>query len=59
MISSIVTKVTTVNGTKKKKETRPPASNIDQAKPAIIFNKQWPAIIFANNRIDKLKTRAI
>src|SRR6187402_3269006 len=29
-----------------------------QQKPARIFIKACPAIIFANNRIDKLKTRA-
>ena len=28
----------------------PPAANIVQAKPAKIFNKQCPDIIFANNR---------
>lgn len=37
----------------------PKAKNILQQNHAKIFNKVCPAIIFANNRIDKLKTRAI
>jgi hypothetical protein len=32
--------------------------NIRNTKDAIIFNKLWPAIIFANNRTAKLKARA-
>lgn len=30
-----------------------------QIEVTIIFNSECPATIFANNRIDKLKTRAI
>ena len=33
--------------------------NIAQAKPAKIFNKQWPLIMFANSRNDKLTTRKL
>lgn len=34
----------------------PPDDSIVQAKPAKIFNKQWPDIMFANNRKAKLIT---
>jgi hypothetical protein len=33
--------------------------NIVQANPAKIFNKQWPDIMLANNRRDKLTTRKL
>lgn len=35
---------------------KPPAESIVQAKPAIIFSNVWPDVIFANNRIDNVKT---
>ena len=37
----------------------PPADNIVQAKPARIFNKQWPDIILANNRKANETTRKL
>ena len=36
-----------------------PDPNIVQAKPARIFNKQCPDIMFANSRRDKLTTRKL
>lgn len=38
-------------------DNKPPADSIVQAKPASIFNKQCPLIIFANRRNAKLTTR--
>jgi hypothetical protein len=45
-------------GAKPTNNQTPPLPNICQANPASIFKRVWPAIIFANNRIDKLRTRA-
>ena len=46
-------------GNKWKNANNPPADNIVQENPAIIFNKVWPEVIFANKRIDNVKTRII
>ena len=37
----------------------PPAASIVQANPANIFKRQWPDIIFANNRSAKETTRKL
>ena len=37
----------------------PLADSIVHVKPAKIFKRVWPAIMFAKSRIDKLNTRAI
>jgi len=42
-------------GTNPAKKNTPPNANNVQAKVDIIFNNVCPAIILANNRIDKLK----
>lgn len=57
--SNIVTAIMTIKGIRCTKYQIPPKESIVQANPAIIFNKVWPDIILANNRIAKLKTRAI
>lgn len=43
-------------GIKYKRLKIPPIESIDQANPAIIFNKVWPDVIFANNRMAKVNT---
>jgi len=56
--SKIVTAIIIIRGTNCTKYQIPPKESIVQANPAIIFNNVCPDIILANNRIDKLKTRA-
>ena len=46
----------TIRGTKWKMLRIVPLANIVQAKPAKILRRQWPDIILANNRRDKLTT---
>jgi hypothetical protein len=36
------------------KKNKFPAKRITQLNPTITFKRVWPAIMFANNRIDKL-----
>lgn len=52
MIQKIIT-----SGIMWKKQRRLEEENIVQEKPARIFNKQWPDIMFAKSRSDKLTTR--
>lgn len=52
-----MTKVTTVQGNTAKKTKTACEFNIIQLNPIKIFNKVCPAIILANNRMDKLKIR--
>ena len=53
--SPTIAKITT-KGRRWTTDRIPPAENIVQAKPARIFNKQWPLIILANKRKAKLTT---
>lgn len=46
------------NGKKETKKTIPPNNSNTQVNVDKIFSKVCPDIKFANNRIDKLKTRA-
>lgn len=58
-ISNPVTKNTIIKGKKCAKAQILPIDTIVHPNPAKIFNRVCPDIIFANNRIAKLKTRAI
>ena len=53
-----MTTKTIAAGTKKQIKLIEPLKTINQIKPAKIFNSVCPDIKFANNRIDKLNTRA-
>mgnify|MGYP007009408773 CR=1 FL=1 len=55
--SKPVTQKIIAKGTKDKINHIDPAENILQTNPIKIFINIWPDIIFANNRIDRLKIR--
>ena len=58
-ISKPINAVKTPNVTKCATNSAVPRDIICHAKPAITFNKVCPAIMFANNRTDKLIIRDI